>query len=270
MNEEGAFLLIELTAKVQETEEIIDTTDENTAKEAKVFNEAEVYSPRLFILGSDDAPKPLTEALKQAEPGSKNQVIVPPEQGYGPRDPSKVRVFPLRRFADVRDLDVNSKVEVDGKIGVVKSITSGRVSVDFNPPLAGRTIVYDVELLSTVQGDLERIRALIGRRFPRVDADTIATKLEDSMVEIRLPEEVFYSEGLQMTKRALFSEITKHLKDVTTVRFVEEYSMKREEKKEEEKKEEPKRAEDKTEEPKEKPTRKKGRRAEKEPKGAQS
>lgn len=237
MNGEGSFLLVDLTAKVQETGEVIDTTNEGVAKEAKIFNESEAYVPRLLIVGSDDVPKPLMEALRKAEVGAAQQVAVSPEQGYGLRDPSKVRILPLRKFADVKDLDVGSRVEVDGKIGTVRSITSGRVSVDFNPPLAGRTITYDVKVVSIVEGEPEQIRELIGRRFPKVDKKTFDIKTEGSTVNIKLPEEVFYVEGLQVIKRALFSEITKHLKGVDTVLFSEVYSKKPEEKPEEKKEE---------------------------------
>jgi peptidylprolyl isomerase len=237
MNEEGSFLLVDLTAKVQETGEIIDTTSESTAKEAKIFNESEAYVPRLIIVGSDDVPKPLMETLGKAEVGAAQQVVVSPEQGYGLRDPSKVRVLPLRKFANVKDLDVNSRVEVDGRLGTVKSITSGRVSVDFNPPLAGRTIMYDAKVVSVVEGEPDQIRELISRRFPKVDKKMFDIKTEGSTVEIKLPEEVFYVEGLQVIKRALFAEITKHLKSVMTVQFSEAYSKKQEEKKEEVKEE---------------------------------
>ena len=237
MNEEGSFLLVDLTAKVQETGEIIDTTNESVAKEAKIFSESEAYVPRLLIVGSDDVPKPLMEALKKAEVGAAQEVVVSPEQGYGLRDPSKVRVLPLRKFSDVKDLDVDSRVEVDGKLGTVKSITSGRVSVDFNPPLAGRTVVYDVKVMSIVEGEPDQIRELMGRRFPKVDKKAFDIKIQGSTVDIKLPEEVFYVEGLQVIKRALFSEITKHLKDIDTVLFSEVYSKKPEEKKEEKKEE---------------------------------
>lgn len=270
MNEEGSFLLAELTAKVQETGEVIDTTNETIAKEAKIFSESEAYSPRLFIIGSDDAPKPLMDALKEAELGASRQVVVPPEQGYGLRDPSKVRILPLRRFANVKDLDVNSRVEVDGKMGVVKSITSGRVSVDFNPPLAGRTIVYDVKVQSAIEGDVERMRALIGRRFPKVDKETFDIRIQDSAVEVKLPEEVFYSEGLQIVKRALFAEVTKHLKNIVTLRFVEEYSKKQEEKKGEEKKEEEEKGKEKAEPAQKKPRKERTRTKKGEAKGEQS
>jgi peptidylprolyl isomerase len=256
MNEEGSFLLVDLTAKVQETGEIIDTTNEGVAKEAKIFNESEAYVPRLLIVGSDDLPKPLMETLKKAEVGAAQQVVVSPEQGYGLRDPSKVRVLPLRKLENVKDLDVDSRVEVDGRIGTVKSIASGRVSVDFNPPLAGRTIVYDAKVVSVVEGGPDQIRELISRRFPKVDKKVFDVKTEESTVEIKLPEEVFYVEGLQVIKRALFAEITKHLKGVTTVLFSEEYSKKQEEKKEEEKKEERKEEKAEVEPPAKKPARK--------------
>lgn len=268
MDEDGSFLLADLTAKVQETGETIDTTTEEVAKSAGIFSESEAYVPRLFVIGSNDAPGPVMEALKAAEVGVEKQVVVPPEQGYGSRDPAKVRILPLRRFANVRDLDVNSKVEVDGRMGTVRSITSGRVSVDFNPPLAGRTILYTVKVISSVDGDIDKVRELISRRFPKVDKASFGLEVSAPTVDVRLPEELFYTEGVQMVKRALFGEITKYLKNVTKVRFIEEYSKK------EEKKAEPKEETERAEAPKEKepptekkPARKARAKAKKGPKG---
>lgn len=235
MNEEGSFLLVDFTAKVQETGELVDTTNADTAKEMKGFDERQAYEPRLFILGAGGIPKGLENRLKEATVNEQYEINVAPEEGYGQRDPTKVRVYPIRKFAGVKNLDVGARVDIDGKIGTIKTISSGRVSVDFNPPLAGKTLTYSFKVVSKIEDDLGKANAILNRRFPRPKEGAITAEISESIVTVKLPQEMFYVEGLPVLKRAVFSDISRYLKSVDKVIFVEEYQREKEEKPSEEK-----------------------------------
>jgi len=235
MNEEGSFLLVDFTAKVQETGELVDTTNADTAKEMKGFDERQAYEPRLFILGAGGIPKGLENRLKEATVNEQYEINVAPEEGYGQRDPTKVRVYPIRKFAGVRNLDVGARVDIDGKIGTIKTISSGRVSVDFNPPLAGKTLTYSFKVVSKIEDDLGKANAILNRRFPKPKEGAITAEISESIVTVKLPQEMFYVEGLPVLKRAVFSDISRYLKSVDKVIFVEEYQREKEEKPSEEK-----------------------------------
>ncbi len=235
MNEEGSFLLVDFTAKVQETGELVDTTNADTAKEMKGFDERQAYEPRLFILGAGGIPKGLENRLKEATVNEQYEINVAPEEGYGQRDPTKVRVYPIRKFAGVKNLDVGARVDIDGKIGTIKTISSGRVSVDFNPPLAGKTLTYSFKVVSKIEDDLGKANAILNRRFPKPKEGAITAEISESIVTVKLPQEMFYVEGLPVLKRAVFSDISRYLKSVDKVIFVEEYQREKEEKPSEEK-----------------------------------
>jgi peptidylprolyl isomerase len=235
--EQGTLAFIDFVAKVKDTGEVLEVTREADAKSLSVFDASAKYEPRLVAVGEQWVIKGLDEALLKAKPGDKLTVEIPPEKGFGLRDPSKVRLIPLRRFGDnASKLRVGEQVEVDNRTGTVRFIGSGRVQVDFNHRLAGKNIVYELEVLKTISSPKEVILALVRRRIP-VDQGKIKLQIEDGRAKIELPLDVFYMEGLQYTKRALSDEIFKFAKGITTVTFVENFQSPEATKKEEPKEE---------------------------------
>lgn len=228
MNEDGSFLLVEYTVKVKETGELVETTDVNVAKDMNAYDEKQVYGPRLFIIGSGDTIKAFESKLREASLDETNEITVTPEEGYGPRDPSKVRIYPMRKFAGIRDLEVGTRVEIDGRIGIVKSMSSGRVSVDFNPPLAGKTLLYQFKVVSKIEQDLDKVKAIVRRMLPRFKEEAFDIELSDGVAKIKLPPEVYYLDGLPTIKRSIFSQISRYIRTVDRVIFIEEYVKERE------------------------------------------
>ena len=50
---EGDFVLVEMTGKVEDTSEVFDTTNEELAKEEGIYNENQVYGPKLLVIGQN-------------------------------------------------------------------------------------------------------------------------------------------------------------------------------------------------------------------------
>lgn len=221
--ENGTLAYIDYVAKVKDTGEVLEATREADAKNLGVFDPTERYSPRLVAVGEGWVLKGLDEALAKASVGEKLTVEVPPEKGFGVRDPSKVKLINEKKFGEkAHDLFVGAEVEVDGKVGTVRYMGSGRVQVDFNHRLAGKTLVYELEVVRTVTEPLEMAKALLGRRL-FIPEDKLNLNIEGDIATIVLPEEAFLLEGLQFVKRAVSSDLFKFLKALKAVRFIEEY-----------------------------------------------
>ena len=218
----GDFILVELTGRVEETGEVFETTDEETAKSSGIYDEREVYGPRLIIVGEGWVLKGLDKRLEGLKVGEEAEIEIPPEEAFGERDPRNIRMVPYRvlRSKGITPR-VGERIEIDGRRAVVRSVGAGRVQLDFNHPLAGRRIIYRVKVLKRLEGDEERIRALIGRRFPGVDPESFGLKLLKRRVRITMPEEVFFAENIQLAKRAVALDIQRFLPDVEAVEFVE-------------------------------------------------
>ena len=220
----GDFLLINYTLKVKETGEVVGTTIESMAKEAKLYRGEEHYEPFFVIVGEGWVPKVLDEALTGYEVGKANTIELPPEKAYGIRDPKKVRLVPLRKFrADGLTPVPGLQVNVDGKTAQVRAVGAGRVQVDYNHPFAGRTLIYDLTVEKLVEGDEDKVRNLIHRQISSVDKQKFGIKTLDGGLEVAVPEEAFFLEGLQVVKRTLTADVEKFLPKYTTVIFVETF-----------------------------------------------
>src|SRR5690349_161654 len=132
-----------------------------------------------------------------------------------------MRLVPLRRFKDREYPTPGQQVEFDGRPAVVRAVGAGRVQVDYNHPLAGRTLVYDVSIDKVLENENEKILNLIALRIPEVPKEKFALKKHQSDLTIEVPEEAFYLSGLQVAKKAVTSDLQKFFPDIDTVAFQE-------------------------------------------------
>ena len=167
--EKGDFILINYTSKVKETGEIFDTTTKEVAKKEKLYKEGEIYEPNLVVVGEGWVLKALDEALLKLKIRRKDSVEIPPEKAFGSRDPEKVKLVPLRRLT-ARGITpkLGMRIEYNKKLATVRTIGAGRVQLDYNPPLAGKTLIFEVTVEKKLKTKEEKISVLIHRRIPAV------------------------------------------------------------------------------------------------------
>src|SRR6267143_2111275 len=217
----GDFLLVNYTLKVKESGETVDTTFDTVAKDAHIHRENSTFGPKFIILGEGWLPKGLEESLIGLDPGTNKTVELTPEKGFGARDPGKMRLVPLRTFKDQEYPTPGKQVEVGGRPAVVRAVGAGRVQVDYNHPLAGRTLVYDVSIDKILEGENDKILNLVALRIPEVPKEKFALKKHQRDLMIEVPEEAFYLKGLQVAKSAITTDLQKFFPDIDTVAFQE-------------------------------------------------
>jgi peptidylprolyl isomerase len=167
--------------------------------------------------------KGLDEALAKSNVNDKLNVEVTPDKGFGERDPNKVRMIPQRKLGDKADeVSVGDAIDIDERTGIVRYVGSGRIQVDFNHRFAGKTLLYDVNIMKKLESDEEKITALIKRRMGLED-NKIKFNMSNSNLDIEVPEDAFLSEGLQIIKRAVTNDIFKFVPSIKTIRFIENY-----------------------------------------------
>jgi FKBP-type peptidyl-prolyl cis-trans isomerase 2 len=219
---EGDFVLVEMTGRAVETDEVFDTTDEELAKEEGIHDENRTYGPKLVVVGEGYVLKGLDDRLPGLKLGETAEVEIPPEEAFGERSPENVRTLPYRilRSKGVNPV-VGQQIELDGRSAVVRSVGAGRVQLDYNHPLAGRKIVYHVKATAHYEGKEDKIRALIGRRFLGVDLEKFKLKMLKKKVRIQIPDEVFFGENIQIAKRGVALDIQRYFEDVDEVEYTE-------------------------------------------------
>ncbi len=222
--QKGDFILINYTGKVKETNEVFDTTVEEVAKKEHLHKEGEIYEPKLVVVGEGWVLKALDEALLGMEPEKHSTVEIPADKAFGPRDPEKIKRVPLRQLL-AKEINpvIGARIEYQGKMASVRSIGAGRVLLDFNPPLAGKTLIYDATVNKKLDKTEEKVGAIIHRRVPVVEEDKFKLTLKDKNLTVDMPEDTFYVEGIQIAKRGIAMDIQKFLPDLEETRFVETF-----------------------------------------------
>jgi len=224
--EKDTLVYVNFTATVKDTGEAVETTLEDEAKRLDIYDSDRRYAPRLVAVGEEWVLKGLDEEIAKMDVGQKKTTELPPEKAWGDRDPTLLRMIPLRKFGEKADeLRVGDIVEIENRPAVVRFVGSGRAQVDFNHRLAGKTLAYDVEVTEKVGPGEETVRALIKRRFPGEEGKFQFT-LAGGDLTVSIPEVAFLVEGLQIIKRGVANDVLKFVPDVKKVVFQEEYARK--------------------------------------------
>jgi peptidylprolyl isomerase len=251
--EKGTLIFANYTAKVKDTGEGIESTVEEQARKLKIYEDSRKYEPRLVAVGEGWLISGLDAEVAKLSVGEKKEIELPPEKAFGTRDPTQLRMIPLRKFGErEHELAVGDSVEIDNRVGIVRFIGSGRAQVDFNHRLAGKSIVYDFEVLRKVETHEDKVRALIDRRLAG-EGKKATFEMVSGAATVSIPEELFLVEGLQIIKRGIANDVFKFVPNLTTLTFLEKFNNE----KAQAKKEEPKVEQPATEAPAPKTRRKK-------------
>ena len=240
--EKGSLILVDYTAKVKDSDEIFETTIEEEAKKHSIHEANVKYQPKLVSIGEVSYPvlKGLDEALAKTSVGDKLTVEVTPDKGFGERDSGKVRMIPIRKLGeDAEKVSVGDTIEIDNKRGIIRFIGSGRVQIDYNHKYAGKTILYDVNVVKSLDSPNDKIDGILQNRLP-LENSKINFELKDKEVSITIPEEILRADGLQIMKHFIQLDVFKFVPTLEKVNFVETHVNKQTQKKTETKESESK------------------------------
>ena len=151
------FIEIEFTGK--SNDQIFDTTNKEDAKQMGL--DANV-KPVIIAVGHKMLVEGFDDELPGKEIGKKYTIkITDPQKGFGKRNPALIKTVPLRVF---REQNMNPMpgmtVQLDNNIAKILSVSGGRISVDFNNPLAGKEIDYEFTVKRKVDDKKEKVDAL--------------------------------------------------------------------------------------------------------------
>jgi FKBP-type peptidyl-prolyl cis-trans isomerase 2 len=237
--EKGSIIELDFDLWLVENNELYETTNEELAKEHNIYNEDVTYKPISTIIGAEKLIKGLDDALLKAEKEKEYELEIPPEEGYGERDPKLVELHSKReilRLPEFRKGDmspqVGMQITLKNRIGTITAITAGRVRLDFNNRLAGRTLKYKYKIVKVADKPEEKAHSIIQMHFNKPGDFDI--KLKKDEAEITLPDVCKYDLGWFQTKYRVVSDL-RDFAGINTVKFMEVYVKKKEE---EEKKDE--------------------------------
>lgn len=227
MLEKGQIAIVEYSLYVKDTGELIDTTSETEAKLYRKYIEGAVYEPEVVVVGEARFFQGFEESLVKCEIGREEEFEIPPEKAYGGRDSAKVKILPRRMFEkqNVRP-EVGKEVRINDETGRILAVEGGRVIVDFNHPLAGKTLKLKIKVTKVVSEPEEAVKYLVKRRVRGVKLDDIKVSIEGepARISVELPKELRVARDVQYAKVLAAYDIIRYVKNVKEVVFLDRFS----------------------------------------------
>lgn len=151
------FIEIEFTGKVKDGE----IFDSNIKEDLKKIDSKIEAKPFVLCLGQEMFLKAVEDFLTGKNIGN-YEIELAPEQAFGMRNSSLVQMIPMKIFIQQKINPIpGAMFNFDGRIAKILTVSGGRVMVDFNNPLAGKNIVYKINILRKIEDLNEKIKSVI-------------------------------------------------------------------------------------------------------------
>ena len=202
------FIEIDFVAKTKDDNKIFDLTRKEDAIKFSLYDEKHVYNPIIICLGYNDIIKGLDEKLIDKELG-KYVIEISVEKAFGKKTHNLIKLIPTNIFhsQNIKPFP-GLKVNIDNIYGTVLSVSGGRTIVDFNHPLAGKDLIYDVEIKRIITDTKEKIKSFLNL----IDKNTKFTLNEDKLeIETKFDNEIL--------KKELIEEIKKRIPEIKEISF---------------------------------------------------
>jgi FKBP-type peptidyl-prolyl cis-trans isomerase 2 len=226
---------LNITARTQKGK-IFRVSSEEDAKKAGIYDEKKAnqgfYTPEFVIVGKPGfLNEGLTEVVKGMKFFEKKSVRIPPTKAFGKRDPQKIERIGIAKF---RRLNKGKNPEIgqeftkqsQGQVqrGTVTNVVQGRVIVDYNHPLAGQNIDYNLEIIDKIEDFNEKIEYfMINKGIPQENIKDFQISYipKSKTVEITIPK-MFLFQNLTYVKFGLAMDLQSHMSDeIDDVKFIE-------------------------------------------------
>jgi FKBP-type peptidyl-prolyl cis-trans isomerase 2 len=218
---EKSLVYIDYSGTTKDDGVVFDTTMPEVAKESGIFRENDRYEPMLVAIGQNWLLRALEEELVGMKVGDSKTIEVPPEKGAGQRDPKKMKMIAKTKLAKHKTRPIKGEqITFGNERGVITAVFGRQVRVDFNSPLAGRTLVFDVTLRNIVSDPEEKLRAVVKRRIPGIPVEEFKFSIEKKTVTIELPKETRYIQDIQYAEIGIAADALKVFDDAKEVKLV--------------------------------------------------
>ncbi len=209
------FIKIEYTGYTSDNK-VFDSTRGEVAK--KLHGQE---GPLLIIFKVDRLPEGLEEIISEMKNGEEREVILQQEKAFGKLKKSLIKVFSHNYFKQ-HGVKPNAGLNIyldtsKGRIfGKIKSVSSGRIVVDLNHPMAGKIVKYRIKITDVITDNIEKTNALLNRYQldGKVQVDANGISLELTKRKNQKEYEIRKFQLLGLLKIAV-PEITVNIKEST-------------------------------------------------------
>lgn len=203
------FVEIKFTGNVLDGE-IFDT---NIKEDAEKINLKIDEKPMIICIGQEMILPSLDKDIEGKELGKKYSITLSPEKAFGNRRKELIRLVPKNIF-DSQKVDVRSgmTLALDNNLVKIISVSGGRVLVDFNNPLSGKTVVYNYQIKERITDINKKVNSILDffMRGQKIDYEIKDKKIS---VKSKLPLKPMLDELNKRFKEILGYEFDLEVKE---------------------------------------------------------
>ena len=147
----GDTVQVDYTGKL-ENGTVFDTSREDVAKQEGMYVEGREYAPLTFVAGSGQVIQGFDEGVIGMKVGEEKTIEIPPEEAYGEYNEAGILVIPIE------ELNITNRSELPqagqtftdmyGRPFKITAVNDTHITIDTNHPLAGKTLIFDIKLVS--------------------------------------------------------------------------------------------------------------------------
>jgi len=157
----------------------------------------ETKEPVAVVIGSPGLHPAVANALMEMREGETRIITINASDRVGPRDPMNVITVPRKPLEDMGfSPSVGQTIAMGMRMGRIIQVAEDTITVDFNHPLAGRTIFSKVTLVRKLKSDTEKVHALIKSHFGQY-ADAVTVKIRKDTIDIYMTPDVLLMPNFQ-------------------------------------------------------------------------
>lgn len=151
------FIEIEFTGYAND--QVFDTTNKKDAE--KIGLNIKDIKPLIISVGNQMVIQGLDEDLEGKETGTEYLINISPEKAFGKRNPNMIKTYGINHF---KKQNINPytgmTLQLDNILAKIISVNGGRVTIDFNNPLAGKNINYKYKINKIVAEEKDKVNAM--------------------------------------------------------------------------------------------------------------
>ena len=187
----GDFITLDFTGKQADNNEVFDTTQEAVAKEHGIKEQHINYEPITICIGEGHVLPGLDNALEGKKEEENFEVTLKPEEAFGKKRADALKLMPKRVF-DKQDITPRPGLEVniDDRRGTIKNVSGNRIIVDFNHPLSGRELTYEIQTHKKVTDTKKQVQTIVSIALQHEPKVTINEQEATIEFPVELPENI--------------------------------------------------------------------------------
>ena len=179
---------VDVEYDIYANDKLVQTTDEKKGKAAKL--DIKEYGLQTIIVGKSFILKGMDEHITKNPSGKEYTLNLEAKDAYGLRNKALIKTFPKASFEEQKMRPVvGMTYDFNGTFGTVKSVTGGRVMVDFNNPLAGKVIKLTYTVKKKVDDIAKKLSTILNIVL-RIPANMYEIKVEGKEIKLLVPAQL--------------------------------------------------------------------------------